>query len=123
MLYPVELRALRPLSGTYGWPPGVNGTTMVMPGGVFTTDNEKAKKLEAAGLAERAERAPAQVVQPSDEVAAMIRSLKAKMMKPVEAPVMESPENKMVEVEEDKSEDEACWCGAKLGHRGRHRNR
>ena len=102
MLYPVNLKALRPLTGTYGWPPPEAVTTHVNVGAVFVTDSETALRLEGAGLAERADKMHVPVVTPTPDILEIIQGLKRRMSQPIEAPVF-VPENKMVVVEENKA--------------------
>lgn len=102
MLFPVTLKAMRPLTGSYGWPPPLAGTTHVNPGEMFTTDNQTAVKLEAAGLVERIDK-PRVSIQPSPDILAIIQGLKRKMAQVHEAPTIEVPENKMLPTTENKN--------------------
>lgn len=103
MLYPITLKALRPLVGSYGWPPGVRPRTSVNAGESFVTDNEAAEKLQAAGLAERADRVQSAPIQPTGDIMEIIRSLKRKMAQPAETPIVEVSENKMLPVIDNKN--------------------
>jgi hypothetical protein len=119
MLFPVTLKAMRPLTGSYGWPPPVGSSTNVNPGEMFTTDNQTAVRLEASGLAERMDK-PRASIQPSPDILAIIQGLRRRMGQVMETPVAIAPENKMVSVAEDKNgEQQKRGRGRPPGSRNR----